>query len=244
VIDPSKDVKVLWVTGAGSGIGRAVALHAADLGWRVVVSGRRLGALFETVAEIERRGGRAIAAELDVRDEGSVTAGLSAVVAEWGRLDAVVLAAGMNSPQRLWSNQAMPAFDDIMQTNLVGPAHVIAAALPQLRLRAGLVVIVSSYSAWAFNPIAGVAYSASKSGLSALARTLNAEEAEFGVRACHICPGDVDSDFLKLRPSVPDAAARQRMLSPADVARSIQFVLDSPVHVRIDELVITPISQK
>lgn len=137
----------------------------------------------------------------------------------------------------------MAEFDAILQTNLTGPAAVIDAALPQLREHGGVAVIVSSYSAWAFNPIAGVAYSASKKGLAELARTLNAQEAASGVRACHLCPGDVATDFLEHRPNVPDAAARSVMLTPGDIARTVQFVLDSPAHVRFDELVVSPVPQ-
>jgi len=64
------------------------------------------------------------------------------------------------------------------------------------------------------------------------------------VRACHLCPGDVDTDFLLQRPNVPDADARSVMLSAQDVARAVQFVLDAPPHVRIDELVISPVAQR
>jgi NADP-dependent 3-hydroxy acid dehydrogenase YdfG len=104
-------------------------------------------------------------------------------------------------------------------------------------------VVVSSYSAWRFTPYAGVAYSASKSALAALCQTINAQEAGNGVRACHLCPGDVDTDFLQLRPVVPGAAAREVMLTADDVGRAVRFVLDSPPHVRIDELVISPVAQ-
>ena len=65
-----------------------------------------------------------------------------------------------------------------------------------------------------------------------------------GVRATHLCPGDVDTEFLAMRPVVPDADARAVMLTPDDVARSILHVLDAPPHVRIDELVISPVAQR
>ncbi|MDF2580574.1 MAG: short-chain dehydrogenase [Microbacterium sp.] len=58
---------------------------------------------------------------------------------------------------------------------------------------------------------------------------------------CHLCPGDVDTDFLSLRPEVPDAEARRRMLTPEDIGRTVRFVIDAPPHVRIDELVISPV---
>ena len=79
--------------------------------------------------------------------------------------------------------------------------------------------------------------------LGSLVRTLNQQEAGHGVRACHLCPGDVATDFLDQRPSVPDAEARARMLTAEDIARTACFVLDSPAHVRIDELVVSPVSQ-
>lgn len=244
--DDSADVsatRTLWVTGAGSGMGRATAIIAAQNGWTVALSGRREQALQETAAEVEALGGRAVVVPLDVRDVAAIDSAAALVAERCGRIDALVLAAGLNSPKRLWSNQLMTEFDAVVATNLTAPAHLIQAALPALRETKGVVVLVSSYSAWTYSPIAGVAYSASKSALSALSRTINSQEAAFGVRACHLCPGDVDTDFLELRPEVPDDAARENMLVPFDVARVIQFVLDSPPHVRFDELVISPVSQ-
>jgi NADP-dependent 3-hydroxy acid dehydrogenase YdfG len=236
--------RVVWITGAGSGIGRAAALSAADAGWRVALSGRRANALEATADEVRERSGVAIVVPVDVRDPAAVSAAADVVRSSWGRIDAVVLAAGLNARDRRWANQKMGTFDQIVQTNLIAPAHLIATALPHLRERNGVVVIVSSYSAWTFSPGAGVAYSVSKSALSSLARTLNSEEASSGVRACHLCPGDVNTGFLEYRQNVPDLKARGVMLEPSDVARSIQFVLDSPPHVRFDEIVISPLSQR
>jgi NADP-dependent 3-hydroxy acid dehydrogenase YdfG len=155
-----------------------------------------------------------------------------------------VLAAGVNTPQRLWRNQSMAGFEDIVATNLTSAVSVIDVVLPGMRASGGgQIVVVSSFSAWRFVPYAGVAYSASKTALAAICESLNAQEAASGIRACHLCPGDVDTDILEQRPQVPDAEARKLMLTPDDVARAVLFVLDSPPHVRIDELVITPVAQ-
>ena len=83
----------------------------------------------------------------------------------------------------------------------------------------------------------------SKSALRSLCQTLNVQEAAYGVRACHLCPGDVDTDFLTLRPQVPGNEARSVMLRPDDVGRAVSFVLQSPPWVRIDELLISPVAQ-
>ncbi|MFC7465650.1 SDR family oxidoreductase [Brachybacterium sp. GCM10030252] len=233
----------LWITGGGSGMGRAVARAAAALGWAVAVSGRRREVLDEVVAEIAADGGEALALPLDVRDTSAVTEAAQAVADRFGSLDALVLAAGQNAPQRRWDDQDMGEFEQIVGTNLTAVATVIDAALPHLRQSSGIVVAISSYAGWSFQPGAGVAYSASKTAVSSLIRTLNQQEAAHGVRACHLCPGDVATDFLEQRPQVPDAAARAVMLTPEDIARTVSFVLGSPAHVRIDELVVSPVSQ-
>ena len=234
---------VLWVTGAGSGIGRACALLAASKGWRVALSGRRPERLHAVAGELEALGGQALALPGDVRNVAHLSKCVSTVERSWGRLDGLVLAAGLNAPRRTWGDQDLPEFDDIVETNLSAVVRVVQLALPQLRTSAGTVVVISSYAGWRFSPGAGVAYSASKSALASLCQSLNAQETRSGVRACHLCPGDVNTDFLAQRPEVPGAAARSVMLSPDDVARAAQFVLDSPAHVRIDELVISPVSQ-
>jgi NADP-dependent 3-hydroxy acid dehydrogenase YdfG len=236
--------RVLWVTGAGSGMGRAAAVAAAAHGVRVALSGRRPGPLQETAGLVEDAGGQALALPLDTRDPDAVSAAHERIRSQWGGVDDLVLAAGLNTPRRVWSDQSMTEFESVISTNLTAVALVVDTALPDLRARGGgHVVVVSSYSAWRFSPHAGVAYSASKTALAALCQTLNAQEARHGVRACHLCPGDVDSDFLLLRPQVPATEARSVMLSPDDVARAVLFVLGSPRHVRIDELVISPVSQ-
>ena len=233
---------VVWVSGAGSGMGRASAVELARAGRRIALSGRRMQALEETAALVREAGGDALVLPLDVgRDDAS--AAVDRIVQEWGRIDALVLAAGLNAPNRMWANQDIDEFERIIQTNTVGVARLVDAALPALRQAGGVVVVISSYSGWTYSPMAGVAYGASKTALGVLTRSINTQEAGSGVRACHLCPGDVDSDFLALRPNVPDAAARAVMLSPADVAQAVKFVVDAPAHVRVDELVILPVSQ-
>lgn len=234
----------LWVTGGGSGMGRATAISAATAGWRVAISGRRREALEETAAEITTAGGDATILPLDVQDREAVTSTARQVTDHFGGLDAVVLAAGLNTPRRRWEDQVLEEFDAIVRTNLQATASVISASLPHLRHSGGLVVVISSFAGWTFQPGAGVAYSASKTALSSLVRTLNQQEARYGVRSCHLCPGDVATDFLEQRPQVPDAEARSVMLSAHDIARAVQFVLDSPSHVRVDELVVSPVSQR
>jgi NADP-dependent 3-hydroxy acid dehydrogenase YdfG len=224
-------------------MGRASAVAAGGAGRRVALSGRREDALTVTAQLVAEAGGEALVVPLEVGDATAVAQAHRDITGVWGRVDDLVLAAGLNNPRRTWADQSVGGFAEIVATNLTGVVTVVDAALPDLRAAGGQVVVVSSYSGWRFSPGAGVAYSASKTALTAVCQTINAQEASHGVRACHLCPGDVDTDFLRLRPNVPDAEARAVMLTPEDVARAVLFVLDSPGHVRIDELVISPVSQ-
>jgi NADP-dependent 3-hydroxy acid dehydrogenase YdfG len=175
-------------------------------------------------------------AEFDVSSGGAPS-----LLERVGPVADLVLAAGLNTPQRAWADQRMSEFRDVVSTNLLGVVGVVDAALPGLRASGGTVVVVSTIAAWTTSPGSGVAYRASKRALRGITESLNEQEAAHGVRACHLCPGDIDTDFLDRRPAPPASDARTRMLSAEDVARAAVFVLDSPAHVRIDELVISPL---
>ena len=225
-------------------MGRASAVAAARAGWRVAISGRREDALASTVETIRSHGGEAIAAPADVTDTGSVTAAHERIVRTWGPVTGLVLAAGLNTPRRDWGDQAISEFASVVDTNLTSVARVIDQVLPGMRAaESGDIVVVSSRSAWRFSPASGVAYMSSKSALSSLVASLNDQENGNGIKACHLCPGDADTDFLALRPNVPDNHQRSGMLSADDIARAVCFVLNSPYNVRVDELVISPLGQ-
>jgi NADP-dependent 3-hydroxy acid dehydrogenase YdfG len=236
--------RVLWVTGAGSGMGQAAAVAAAGRGWKVALSGRRADRLQQTAQRVDDAGGAPLVLPMDTRDPTAIHDGHASIQQRWRRVTDLVLSAGHNMPARYWRDQSIDEFSQVVATNLTGVAAMVDAVLPDLRDSAGgHVVVVSSYAAWRFSPHSGVAYAASKTALIALCATLNEQEAPHGVRACHLCPGEVDSEFLARRPQVPDQEARAAMLTPDDVARAVLFVLESPPHVRIDELVISPVAQ-
>lgn len=243
--DPDAGPRTVWITGAGSGVGRAVAVSVAARGARVALTGRRASALTETAELVRASGGEALELACDATRAADLQQAYAALTRTWGPPTQLVLAAGLNHPQRYWRDLAMAEFRSIVDTNLTAAAATVHLALPDLR-RVGdaVVVFVSSVSGWQFSPDAGVAYSASKSALASLTAHLNAQENRYGVRACTICPGDIDTEFLGLRPVVPGDSDRAEMLSAADVARTVQFVLDSPPHVCINEVVVTPTKQQ
>jgi len=226
------------ITGGGSGTGRATALELAGT-HHVVVFGRRSAHLGAVVAEVEALGGTAEAIVADI----GVPEQYAAHLAELDLTDLVV-ASGLNTPRRTWADGILAEHKAIADTNLFGTMAVVQVVLPALRRRGGTIVLVSSLSSWEPAPGAGVAYRATKMALDAVSRSVNEQEARHGVRSCHLCPGEIDSEFLDLRPTLPTREQRAHMLAPADVAATIRFVLNVPRHARIEELVLTPMAQE
>ncbi|PFG29345.1 SDR family oxidoreductase [Paramicrobacterium agarici] len=238
----SESNTVTWIIGASSGVGASSALALAASGRVLALSGRRVDALEVVRAKVEQRGGRAIVIPMDAADDESTRQALDRVHAEAGAVDEIVFCAGMNVTKRHWDKLEIAEFQAVVETNLTSVARGISAVLPEMRSRGrGRVVVISSWAGWAFGRGAGVAYSASKTGLISLTESLNDQESAHGISATVICPGDIDTEFVDKRPTVPDAAARSRMLSPDDVARAVAFVVDSPADVCVNELVISPV---
>lgn len=232
---------VAWVTGGGSGIGRACAIGLARQGATVAVSGRRREVLDGAVAEIRALGLAADAFALDVSDAAAIASTEAAVRERLGPVGVLVCCAGTNVANRGWSELTAADLRRVIDVNLVATAQTVLAVLPGMRaLGGGVVIVVSSWAGWTHSPGAGAAYSASKTALGALVETVNDQEGRHGIRSCHLCPGEVDTEILRTRPVPPPDRELARMLRPADVAAAVTFVASSPRHMCVNELVITP----
>ena len=235
------DGKVAWVTGAGSGIGEAAAHALAGQGALVVLTGRRPEALAEVAAAIASAGGRAVAAPGDVTDSGAVAAIAARIVADHGRLDILLNNAGANVTDRAWSSLTSAGVDAVIGANLQSAFYCVLAALPPMRANGGGIIIHTA--SWAGRhpaPVSGPAYGAAKHAMLAMSHLLNEEEAVHGIRSTALCPAEVSTAILDRRPVPVPAAARARMLQPADMGDIIRYVATLPPHVCINEIVISP----
>ena len=206
-----------------------------------MISGRRGEELDKAVAALGAAGVFARARQLDVSDAAAVQATADAILAEHGRIDALVLSAGTNVPNRTWKNVTPESFRKVSDINLNGVAYCVAATLPSMRSAGkGTIVVVSSWAGWRFLPFTGAAYGATKMGLAPLVESINYEEGHHGVRATLVCPGEVATPILRARPMPPPEADIARMLQPEDVASAIAYAVTAPSRVCINELVIGP----
>ncbi len=188
--------EVVWITGGGSGIGRAVALAFANEGATVAVSGRRRDRLEEVVREIESHGVQGIAVPCDVTDERSVQEAVYQIVEPLGRLDVAVANAGFGvsgSIEKLSADDWRRQFD----VNVVGLAMTAKYAIPELKRTGGRLALIGSVASMITTAGMG-AYSASKYAVRAIGQTLSIELHGSGVTCTTIHPGFVESEIAQV----------------------------------------------
>ncbi|MFO1451333.1 MAG: SDR family NAD(P)-dependent oxidoreductase [Opitutaceae bacterium] len=229
------------VTGAGSGVGRAVVLKLAQHGWRVALIGRRADALAETIHLAGPAAERLAAFPCDLGDAHAVSAAGKAILSRFGQVDALVNAAGTNIPKRSLSVLSLEDYHATLGANLHGALFAVQAFLPSMReRRSGTIVTINSEAGVRASAKAGAAYVVSKFGLAGLTQTINAEERANGIRACSIFPGDINTPLLDKRPQPPSAEARTAMLQPEDVADCVWLAINLPPRAIVEELVVRP----
>src|SRR4028119_24240 len=225
--------KTTVVIGASSGIGLATANLFADSGATVHAAARRKGAIEEGA------GGRNISAhELDISDEAAVGRTLEGIGDSDG-IDVLVVAAGMNFPERRLEQLTGESRDAMISLNPSGAFSAVRAALPYLRASQGLAVLVSSVSG-SWPDASGPAYQASKAGMTELAHAAGFEEHQNGVRFTAILPGIVDTPILDNRPEPPPKEVREASLQAEDVAQACLFLATLPPRAYVPELTMVP----
>jgi NAD(P)-dependent dehydrogenase (short-subunit alcohol dehydrogenase family) len=225
--------KTALVIGASSGIGLDTVNLFADAGARVHAAARRREAIGEGA------GGRDVVAHaLDISDEEAVRRVVEEVGEEDG-IDVLIVAAGMNFPERRLEQLTAQSWDAMISVNLSGAFYAIRAALPYLRASRGLVILISSVSG-SWPDMSGPAYQASKAGMTELAHAAGFEEHQRGVRFSAVLPGIVDTPILDNRPEPPPKEVRDRSLKPEDVAAACLFLATLPERAYVPELTILP----
>lgn len=218
--------QVVWITGGGSGIGRALALAFAGEGANVAVSGRREDRLEEVVEAVGSKEGKALAVRCDVTDEASVAEAVQKVVRTLGGLDVAVANAGFSVAGRI---EKLSAADWRRQldVNVIGVAMTARYAIPHLRERGGRLVLIGSVTSMLPTPGVG-AYAASKYAVRAIGQTLAVELHGSGVSCTTIHPGYIESEIAQVDNQGRFDASRedrrpQNLMWPADKAARVMI---------------------
>lgn len=232
--------RVALVTGAGSGIGRAIATELAVAGCAVALMGRREERLEKAASELEAAGARSLVVAGDVADAESARQVVATVIEELGALHILVNNAGIARGGAI-EELADGDLDLVVDIDLKGPMHMIRAALPYLRRHRedGGASILNISSSVTFSPVANYSiYSAAKAGVDMLTRCLAVELAEDRIRVNAICPGVVRTPIFETMMSPEDAhkmldemgeiVPLGRIGDPRDIATLALFLVSEP----------------
>lgn len=226
------------VTGAGSGIGRAVALELLRGGWRVTLAGRRVGALEETAALAP--GTDSLAVRTDVSDPGDVE-GLFAVVRDrFGRLDLLFNNAGTFGPGGVpVEDLAYDAWRHVVDTNLNGAFLCAQAAFRQMKEQdpqGGRIINNGSISAHTPRP-RSIAYTATKHALTGLTKSLSLDGRPYRIACGQIDIGNAATDMTeRMRSGIPQANGEptaEPVMDVADVARTVRHMAELPLEANV-----------
>jgi len=229
------DAQVAIITGAGRGIGAAIARRLAAMGAIAVLCGRTRASLDATAETVRKEGGRAEVIECDVTDLQSVESMAAQVNAAFDRIDILVNNAGMGTLEGPLHQLPPEDWERTLNTNLRGVYYCIRACVPTLiRRRTGHIINISSLAGKNALPN-GAAYAASKWGLNGLTYSVAEELRGYNIRAAVICPGSVATSFGPHTGKDPG-----RMLQPDDVAHLVAMLVTQSPQSFASEVLLRP----
>jgi NADP-dependent 3-hydroxy acid dehydrogenase YdfG len=210
-------------------------------GAAVALIGRRRDKLEEVAAEIKSQGGTAAVEALDVADRAKVKEASGRLLARFSRVNILVNNAGLNVLSRRLDEITADDWDYILAVNLTGAFNMVQAVMPAMQAQGdGLIINVASTAAKRVSGVAGIAYSASKFGMLGMSLSLTQEAWKFGIRACCLCPDDVNTPIMSRRKIKYPPEVLAQFIQPEDLAETMRFVALMPKRTSIPEMLIYP----
>ncbi|MCX6164766.1 MAG: SDR family NAD(P)-dependent oxidoreductase [Ignavibacteriae bacterium] len=229
--------KVIWITGASTGIGREIAMEFSKAGHIIVATARRKSRLVNLVSEIKFAGREASAFVCNVASERSVQITAKRIREKYGRIDCLVNNAGV-TVFKSFTDTKVYEFDYVMETNLRGAFLCLKNVLPQMiKNKRGHIINIISVAANTVYEDSSV-YSASKAGLLALTNSIRKETRRYNIKISNILPGSTETAMWD---SKTRAKYKNRMLSPSDIGKIVLEVFEQPKKVLVEDIIIRPI---
>lgn len=229
--------KVIWITGASTGIGREIAMEFSRAGHIIVATARRKSRLVNLVSEIKFAGREASAFVCNVASERSVQITAKRIREKYGKIDCLVNNAGVTI-FKSFTDTKVYEFDYVMETNLRGAFLCMKNVLPMMiKNKKGHIINIVSVAANTTYEDSS-AYAASKAGLLALANCVRKETRRYNIKISNIHPGAVETAMWD---SKTRTKFKNRMITPSDIAEIVLEVFDKPKKVLIEDVIIRPI---
>lgn len=245
----SLEGKIVFVTGASSGIGKATALAFAQEGAKLLLCARRLKRLEELKQPLIDAGAPAVQVfELDVQDRSAVEASIAGLPADWREIDVLVNNAGLSRGFTKLQEDDPQNWEEMIDTNVKGLLYVTRAVVPGMVARGRGHIINMGSTAGHYTYANGAVYCATKAAEKAISEGLKLDLMGTPVRVTSVDPGMVETDFstIRFRGDEEKAAkvyANITPLQPEDIADTIVWVASRPAHVNIHNILMTTIDQ-
>jgi len=238
--------KVIAITGASSGMGKAIAVELAEKGAKVVLGARRTERLQQLVEDIKNKGGEASFTTIDVKNKADLVQLVTKAVEQYGKLDVMINNAGISQLNRI-DDLDIEGWEEMIDINLKGVLYGMAAAIPVFKQQqAGHIVNIISTAGIKITPMIGV-YAGTKNAIRTIGEAFR-QESDGKIRITGISPGYVNTDFASnIRNEEIKAAIQQGMeqmaIDPIAIANAVIYAVSQPVDVEIGEIVIRPSKQ-
>ncbi|MFA6059597.1 MAG: SDR family oxidoreductase [Taibaiella sp.] len=238
--------KIVAITGASSGMGKAIAIELAKNGAKVVLGARRTEQLQQIVEEIKSTGGEATCAKIDVKNKDDLIRLVNEAVEQYGKLDVIVNNAGVSQLSRI-DELDIDGWEEMIDINLKGVLYGMAAAIPVFKQQqSGHIVNIISTSGIKIVPMQGV-YAGTKNAIRTIAEAFR-QESDGNIRITGISPGLVKTDFANnIRNEEMKTAVQRGMeqiaIDPIAIASAVIYAISQPMDIEIGDIVIRPSKQ-
>jgi len=241
--------KVVFITGASSGIGRSCVWAFAGTGAQLILAARRLSRLEELAVELKRKPGEDILLlAVDVRDQPAVERTVNGLPAEWQAIDILVNNAGLSRGLDKLHEGKLEDWEEMIDVNIKGLLYVSRAVIPGMVKRGnGHIINIGSIAGREVYP-GGNVYCATKFAVDALSKGMRLDLSGTGLRVSQVSPGMVETEFSLVRFRGDKERAGKvyqglTPLSPDDIADAIVYCATRPPHVNISEMLVMPTAQ-
>ncbi|MFM2258482.1 MAG: hypothetical protein RLZZ424_415 [Bacteroidota bacterium] len=240
--------KIILVTGASSGFGKAIATKFAAGGWNVIITGRRKEKLDELAKALEANYGiKTLSLVFDVQDKKAVFDNLQNLPAEWQAINILVNNAGLALGRDSFENANLEDWETMIDTNVKGLLYASKAILPMLIKEKGHIINIGSTAGKEVYKDGNV-YCASKHAVDAISKAQRIDLLQYQIKVTAIHPGAADTEFsvVRFKGDAEKAKAVYTGYTPLmaeDIADTVWYVANTPAHVCINDLVITCTAQ-
>lgn len=240
--------KIALITGATSGIGRATALRAAEIGYDLIITGRRQELLNELATEIRRQGREVLPLCFDIRKAEEVKKAVTDLEEKWQNIAVLVNNAGLAVGTSPIQEGIIDDWERMIDTNIKGLLYITREIAPlMIRNNNGHIVNIASIAGKEVYP-GGNVYCATKHAVDALSKAMRTDMLKHNIKVTNIAPGMVETEFSIVRYKGDTEAAKNvykgmTPLTNEDIADTIIFAITRPAHVCLNDIVIMPTAQ-